>query len=427
QEQYDTLQQDLLRRYHREYIAAWERILEQLLLTPMTVDKPRYTALRALSSPTSPLRQLLQSVSEETQLTKVESATAEETEVASEGGAAQLTIAADLDNRASVRDALQTEPGAAVEAAFAPLHELMSDAEPSMGPVIASLSEIHDRLINIASGTTNTEADEEALIERVNGLRADAARLAEPASRLVLSAINDIEDDLRGERMTRVAQSFNAQVTRQCEAIVSNRFPFFESERDVTLGDFATLFKPGGLFDQFRTDNLDAYIDKSGSRWEWTPQVELSDRTLRSFEQAAAITDAFFKEGESEPAFDIIVTTRAIDPTASSGVLRINRTFVHASRVVNSQPVAWPGQNADNRAAVSATFGPQARTERIAEQGPWALFRLVRRGRGVAQDGRLVVDFTVGGKRMSFAFVSNAGANPLTLEALSTFRCPTEL
>ncbi|MEM0906657.1 MAG: type VI secretion system membrane subunit TssM [Pseudomonadota bacterium] len=427
QDQYQTLQQDLLRRYQDRYTETWQQLLDTLRLTPMAVDKPRYVALRALSSPASPLRQLLQAVSGETRLTEVDEEAAGETEVASDG-AAQLTIRADLDNRASVRETVQSEPGAAVEAAFAPLHELMAaDVEPSLGPIIASLSEIHDRLINLAGGTANSEADEAALLEKVAALKADAARLPEPASRLVLEAVGDIEADMRGERVTRVSQLFNQAITRQCEAIVSNRFPFVNSERDVTLGDFATLFKPDGLFDAFRKENLDAYIDKSGETWRWTPDVELSERTLRAFQNAAEITETFFKPGEDTPSFEIIVTTRALDPTASSGVLRINRTFVHASRVVHSQPVSWPGQNADNRAVVSVTYGPQARTERIAEQGPWALFRLVREGRAVAQDGRLVVDFIVGGRRLSFAFTSNTGPNPLTLEALTAFRCPTEL
>ena len=426
-EQYETLQADLLAMYQARYVDVWRKVLDRLLLTPMAIDKPRYTALRALSSPASPLRQLMQSVSEETRLTAVDDAPVA-AETASADGPAQLTIAADLDNRAAVRDTVQTEPGAAVESAFAPLHELMAaDVEPSLPPVIASLSELHDRLINLAAGTTDSEADIEALNAKLTALRAEAARLPEPASRLVLSAINDIGSDLRGERVTRLSQSFNREVTQQCEAILANRFPFYESARDMTLGDFATLFKPDGLLDRFRKARLDTYIDKSGPEWKWLPQVDLSERTLRSFEQAADITEAFFADGSDTPKFDMIVSTRALDPTASSGVLRINRTFVHASRVAYSQPVKWPGDNADNRAVVSVTFGPSARTERIAEQGPWALFRLVREGRAVASDGKLVVDFNVGGKQLSFGFVSNAGINPLTLSALSEFRCPAEL
>jgi len=428
QAQYATLQQDLLRKYQERYIEVWRGMLDDLELTPMAIDKPRYTALRALSSPASPLRQLLAAVSEQTALTKVDE-TAGEAEVASADGNAQLTIRADLDNRAAVRDSVQAEPGAAVEAAFAPLHELMSaETEPNLGPVIASLSELHDRLVNVASGTAASAADTAALNERVEAVRAGAATLPEPAARLVLSAVDDIAKDLQGERLTRLSQNFNAAVTRRCEAVVANRYPFFASERDVTLGDFATLFKPTGLFATFRKENLDPLIDKTGAEWKWLPGLDLSPRTLRSFQDANAITEAFFKdEAAEEPSFEVIVTNLALDPTASSGVLRINRTFVYASRAAHAQPVEWPGENADNRAVVSVTFGPRAETRRIARDGPWALFRLVAAGRTVASGDRLVVDFSVAGKRLSFAFVSNAGKNPLTLEALSRFRCPTEL
>ncbi|MEM7694511.1 MAG: type VI secretion system membrane subunit TssM [Pseudomonadota bacterium] len=424
--QFATLEADLLRRYQDRYIATWRGILDEVLLEPMAVDKPRYTALRALSAPTSPLRQLLQAVTEETRLTQFEAA-AEPTDVAASGDV-QLRINADVDNRAAVRDTVQAEPGAAVEAAFAPLHEMMSaETEPNLDPVIASLSEMHDRLVNLARGTAPGEGATQALGERIAALQAEAARLPDPAARLVQSALNDIEADLTGERLTRLSQAFNAQVTQQCQAIVSNRFPFVNSARDVSLGDFSTLFRPDGLLDKFRKDNLDVFIDKSGAEWAWLPGINLSATTLRAFEAAATIRDAFFDAASEDPTFEIIVTTRAIDPRASSGVLRVNRTIVFASRSTHSQQVKWPGDNADNRAVVSVTFGQDATTRRVEQTGPWALFRLIRQGRATAREGQLIVDFTVAGLRLSFGFTSNDGANPLTLPALYSFRCPTAL
>ena len=327
-----------------------------------------------------------------------------------------------------MRNAVRAEPGAAVEAAFTPLHELMAaGAEPSLDPVIASLSEIQDRLVNLAGTTANSTEATEAVNAKVAALRAEAARLPEPASRLVLAAVGDIEADLRGTRFAQAAQSFNANVTSSCEAIVNNRYPFFRSDRDVSVDEFAALFKPTGLFETYRKEHLDAYIDKTGPVWKWTPDVRLSDRALIEFQRAAEITDAFFDEGEEKPNVDFVVTSRSLDPNALSGVFRINRNFVYASGVVRSTPVKWPGDNSDNLVAVSVTFGANAQTERIERTGPWALFRIMEAGRAVAQDGRLLVDFEVANRRLSFSIVSDGGPNPLTLPALSAFRCPTGL
>ena len=52
------------------YVASWQRTLRRLKLRPLNADKPQYVALSAMAAPTSPFKQLLESVRDETQLTK---------------------------------------------------------------------------------------------------------------------------------------------------------------------------------------------------------------------------------------------------------------------------------------------------------------------------------------------------------------------
>ena len=439
--QYETLQDDLLRRYHREYIDAWRGLFDNLALRQVVADAPRYTVLRALSSPTSPLLQVMEAVGDELLLTQTPSVPPAgdadgEGDDGAPAAAATVQIAADVAAREAVAATLSTEPGTAVEAAFAPLLTYLAAEENSLASVVDALNEIHDRLVNLASLPQRTAEAVEAVSERVEALRTTAASLPQPISRLVLEAVKDIEGDITGAAVARLAQSFNDEVTRNCEAIVANRYPFFVSERDTPLADFDTLFAPDGLLATFRQQNLDALIDTSGEAWSWGPkaaELDLSDASLRQFQRAAEITDAFFAEpGEGEaqpggPGFGLVVTSVALDPSASSGVLKIGRNFVHASRVARSTPIAWPGENSDNQAAVSVTFGPNARTERIGRSGPWALFRLVDAARTVVSGERLTADFVVAGKRLTFELAADTAKNPLTMRALREFRCPTGL
>ena len=68
--QYSALYSDLLRLYSRDFVAAWQGALKRLKLRPLNADKPRYVALSAAGAATSPIKQLLQSLADETRLTR---------------------------------------------------------------------------------------------------------------------------------------------------------------------------------------------------------------------------------------------------------------------------------------------------------------------------------------------------------------------
>ena len=68
--QYDNLPDEMLELYTREFIATWRQQLGKLRLRKMLTDKPQYVALSAISAPTSPLKQLLESIRDETAITR---------------------------------------------------------------------------------------------------------------------------------------------------------------------------------------------------------------------------------------------------------------------------------------------------------------------------------------------------------------------
>src|SRR6478736_6469407 len=58
-QQYDKLAGDLLNIYSNEFVTTWRTALGGLRLKKLLADKPKYEVLRALSAPTSPMRQIL--------------------------------------------------------------------------------------------------------------------------------------------------------------------------------------------------------------------------------------------------------------------------------------------------------------------------------------------------------------------------------
>ncbi|MFD0937863.1 type VI secretion system membrane subunit TssM, partial [Methylobacterium trifolii] len=68
--QYGSLFADLLKIYAREFQQNWAQTLRKLKVRSLTADKPRYLALQAIAAPTSPLKLILESIRDETRLTR---------------------------------------------------------------------------------------------------------------------------------------------------------------------------------------------------------------------------------------------------------------------------------------------------------------------------------------------------------------------
>lgn len=65
-------------------------------------------------------------------------------------------------------------------------------------------------------------------------------------------------------------------------------------------------------------------------------------------------------------------------------------------------------------------------TSTILQQGPWALFRLLEKGRLVqtATPGRLSVEYSFDGRKALIDIGTGSQPNPLNSDLLKGFRCP---
>ena len=85
-----------------------------------------------------------------------------------------------------------------------------------------------------------------------------------------------------------------AELAQTCSALTRERFPFgTTASRDMAPSDFARLFGPGGLFDEFRRNQLTERVDTSSRPWK--ARSAAADASMPgTFEQAAAIGALFF-------------------------------------------------------------------------------------------------------------------------------------
>src|SRR6201999_2064634 len=105
----------------------------------------------------------------------------------------------------------------------------------------------------------------------------------------------------------------------------------------------AKLFAPNGIIDKFYPANLDPLVNRSAKRWIWRPNPnlarKLSDTTLRQFQQAADIRDAFFPTGGAAPNVNFEVKPLTLSSDAQTATLAINGVSVAAQQGAANPPV----------------------------------------------------------------------------------------
>src|SRR5260370_39475570 len=94
------------------------------------------------------------------------------------------------------------------------------------------------------------------------------------------------------------------------------------SNQEVPLGDFSKLFSPNGILDKFFTQSLAPYADTSKPEWAWRKESAvgntLSADTLKQFQRAAYIRDAFFQTGGNLPMVSLSLQPPVITGTGAS-------------------------------------------------------------------------------------------------------------
>ncbi|WP_293794681.1 type VI secretion system membrane subunit TssM [uncultured Bosea sp.] len=469
--QYATLFQDLMKLYSRDYVATWQKTLRRLKLRPLNADKPRYVALSAISAATSPFKQVLESLRDETQLTKerpnAKKAVAQ---------AAAKNVAQTLDERASqalgrlgtnlpmasagvdrvLANSGDVSLGADIEAQFKPYHVLV-DGDLGRRPVdqlLQTFSEISQNLAIAATNPAQSAAANAALVPLIATLRANFSRYPAPFDGMIVQAVNDFEGDATGATVALLRQALAEQVTGVCNEIVTNRYPFTKaSARDVPLADFARLFAPGQIMDKFYKERLEPFVDTSKPQWSWRVDSRvaraLSPTTLREFQRASEIKEAFFPTGGNLPSFQMVVTPTALSADASTAKLEINGFTVTSQQGVNTPaPVMWPGGGV-GKTAVTLTLGGgssnsggmfsggffssgsqsgggvQGEAKLFEKDGTWSFFRLLDAGSVLKQGDNVGFNLNAGGRQVGYSFGVGSLKNPLILPALREIRCPS--
>lgn len=391
------------RLYLEEYGRHWSSFLSDIRLRQVATLEDAAQLANYLAEPGSPLMRLVSFVTRQTSLRN--------------GDAKHDSEAApDLSESAALFAQIVTQR-------FEPLHRLQS---PTGAGALQPLFEaVSDQITTLSSALRMRQVLPHQ--DGLSRLRAQQERLPDPARRV----LGDLLDIVDAQTITRSRQTLSADTigfgSNMCRRLVAGRYPIDRhASRDIGLDDFIRVFGPNGAMQAFFDSRLASYVDTGVMPWRArTPEAQriVNGRTVRSFQDADGVRQAFFSQGQF--GFGMILRPLGMDANVLEATLDIDGQIVSYAHGMGSPiSVQWPGP----RRGVSARLtmrGTDGREDTIAFEGPWALFRLYDAGLAgpLVNDAReLRLSTRVG----NFTLQLRAATRdfPLWLGALGSFQCP---
>ena len=420
-----TLTGEVLDVYEKDYIAFWDRIIQEIEPVPLGSLTNTKEALAILSGPTSPLRGMLKAIDKHTFLVAPQEPAKGETSAVKD----RLTS---IFRSAVPAAAPAAKPGAQVTAHFAEIHRLVSGdagAAPIDG-ILRTLQQLQQKMSPLGQGVGESTPGANSIREvgeLTSSLKRDAAPLP-PALGSVVTVLAD--SSLRAVRstgLTVVSNNYEEAVLRQCRELVAGRYPFVAgSQIDTPIADFERIFGPNGVYDTFYRSELADRVNTARSPWSWRTDASGaavgSGIPLGQFEAAQHIREIFFRPGSSKAEIRFTVTPVFLDPGAGRFALDIDgQPIPYQYGPERPFPVTWPGPKPG---VADASFERSGGQPNQAFQGPWAWFRMIESGQMARETNeRYVFTLKRGMREARLRIEADSVRNPFGANELQRFRC----
>ncbi len=443
--QYETLQQVLLERYSKEFIVSWQSELKKLRIKSLTADKPRYVALQAAAAPTSPITQLIESIKDETTLTK-------------EKPAANSSPAQQPNSAPQIVLPKGEIPGATVESAFR-AYQLLVEGDRTRRPVDETVKVLNDiyQALSMLNDPVRAAQGRQQFSENLRTLEATAVRYPDPFKAMIQSAAASFSSDATGSTLARIQQAVSEQITGACQQAIAGVYPFTRnSSKDISIQDFQNMFGPNGVLDRFFSTNLAQYVNTSASSWVWNQANpvarQLSPAMLQSFQRANEIKQAFFPS--NSVGFNFAVKNIGIGDGIDMARLEINSGQLVTERPKPVLPPAptpfsffgspppppapvpqipqpvpvvtfqWPGPVAMGGASINIAPDVSGKSSILQKTGVWGIFKLLDTVSVSPSGQALIARVSVGGREVQYQINAVTLPNPFTIPSLRNFSCP---
>lgn len=441
----DRLYGDFKRLYLADYQKTWEDLLKNVKLRTPQGNTQLVDMLDLMSRPDSPLKLLLELVEKHTSLNKIAGGVADAlaktpagAALASPDAATQKLLAMTKQTTGGV-DAVKL-----LESAFEPYNQQVRAVADRPAPITAtlvSLKNLHDYLMQIGSAPNSggqalsTEAARFAGggIDPLQAAKMEFDRLPGPMAASLNALTSSGSQQIKSDAKGQLNGLLKTSVELPCKTALSGRYPFTRnSPQDVLMADFAKVFAANGIVDQFFNANLKSFVDTTTVQWsEFSSDKALgiSAATVRQFQLASKIRDAFFPAGGTAAQVQFELKPVALDTRI--GTFRLNiegQELVYRHGPEQLTKFQWPGMNssAGVRVVFEALDGGQVSR---SKDGTWALFRLFDEFNiePTSLPDRFFLNIQIDSYTARFELRAASVNNPFGIREYQSFRCPEGL
>jgi len=464
----NRLRRDVVGLYLEDYVAKWDQMLGDITVKPFTSVNEAVEQLGLISGPNSPLRNILNALAVQTQLSRAGATDNAEAQLAKKAsqvgqraaglgqmmGRAGLTVTqnevASILGEAfgTAGGAAPVDPASRVDAHFRNLHRFvlppdkdkpapMEGAIDKMATIYQSMIQVSNApnqgqaLLGLAGGGAGGGGSTAAAAQQLRDLARD---LPGPVAAMLTSVSTSSAAVATGGASQALQTSWKTKVLPLCDEAFFNRYPFVAgSTSDVPTDDFAKLLGPGGMIDAFFNENLKSFVDTSVRPWKWQAanqsQLQLQPGTLVQLERAAQIRDSLFADPQT-----ILVKFQLVPVSLDAGIGQITldiagQTMTYAHGPTESNQFRWPAPNGKTLVRATMTPASGGNATVLEMDGPWALLRMLDSIKVIpsGQPDKFRLVFSAPGGTASFDLNASSVRNPFTMGALRAFRCPAAL
>jgi len=433
------LNSEVRRLYLDDYARTWEQFINDIKLVQAGSLEQSIQSARILSAADSPLPLLLRAIVKEVTLARTEPTEKDVIEKATDIAAKKRDDLMKLLGQQRGQIAPTADPArleSIVDDRFENLRRLARGAAPGQpAPVDATVALIGELYTLLTATETalkgaNTPPPSDIPLK----IKAEAGRLPEPLRSMLITLSQGGANQALGATRENISRAIPAGIGKFCDDAIAGRYPFVRtSSRDVTQDDFARLFAPGGIIDEFFQKNLAPYVDTSTRPWKFRQvgdtTITTSSNALLQFQRAQTIREIFFR-GARTAGFRLDFKPLEMDAAITQLILDIDGqlvTYSHGPQVRTA--VQWPGPRGSTQTRLQFSPPLAGGTSAQIFDGPWAMFRLLDRARieATSQAERFIVTFSIDGRKAQFEVTTSSVQNPFRLVELEQFLCPDRL
>jgi type VI secretion system protein ImpL len=402
--------------YSEGYINAWENVINQIKIIPINNFSDAINTTAILSGANSPLRNLLQIITTNTQL----KSNAKLTATGVQFGIGDTIIEPEINNKFHSVNSLTITTNNVVP----------------LANIINSLAALHDYLENIASASNPNEAAFNAIKLAMNNndsnvfvnLKKQADQLPEPIKTWVDNINNQSLALVIAASKQYINVAWQNNVYSVYQNTLANRYPFSaNSTQDATLADFSNFFSSGGVMQKFITTYIAPLVDMQNNTWQpkqvLQQQINFDPRFVAGLQQANQIAAQAFPNGVAQAQASFSIKPTDLSSTALQSQLTLgNQVLLYRHDPQQYTALTWPSGDNQNGITLLIT-GLDGNQASLSVEGPWAWYKLVHQYGQVKMlsNNHFILQINVKGFTQSYDVINSSVTNIFSQNSIRNF------